>query len=305
MRRELVTLYQRIQETPVLAVDIPEEAGTGRIARLDTNTFSLASWNMRFNRETCVEGNVARDMRLLFCCGEGVEWLTSRGGMRLEHNEACFCFSDGSAESMRYAGNSPFSFLSVSMPADRFVGLIGGYMSEPDKVAEVLNGRRFGISASIQKSLQHTDSLEFVHNGFEMMRLEARVLESLSLCLQAALCEPLPKRRLHPDDLKAIRAIGRRIEENPAALPDIAALAREYCMSVSKLTRGFRQIYGTPLHAYVIAARLQRGAKLLLTQGGVSVQEIAETVGYNKPSQFSADFRKRFGVLPGEYRQRD
>ncbi len=72
-------------------------------------------------------------------------------------------------------------------------------------------------------------------------------------------------------------------------------------MSVSKLTRIFRQVYGAPLHACVIEARLQKGAELL-THGEISIQEIAESLGYAKPSQFSADFKKRFGLLPGEYR---
>ena len=242
-------------------------------------------------------------MRLLFCRREGVEWLTSRGPMRLDHNEACFCLSDGSPEKMRYQGNSPFSFLSVSMPADRFAGLIGGYIPGADKMLDHLNGRRFAISAAIAKSLHDMGPLESVHGGFEMMRLDARLMESLSLCLQAGLCEPAGTRRLHPEDLKAVRAIGRRIEEDPAAIPDIAALARECCMSVSKLTRSFRRVYGTSLHAYVIASRLQKGAELL-TRGGISVQEIAERVGYTKPSQFSTDFRKRFGIPPGEYRLR-
>ena len=134
-----------------------------------------------------------------------------------------------------------------------------------------------------------------------MMRLEARMLENLSLCLQAALCEPLHRRQLHQDDLKAIHAIGKRIEEDPAIIPDNNTLAREYCMSVSKLTRCFRQVYGVSLHAYVIGARLRKGAELLM-HSDISVQEVAESVGYAKPSQFSADFRKRFGILPGECR---
>ena len=136
-----------------------------------------------------------------------------------------------------------------------------------------------------------------------MMRLEARLLECLSLSLQAALCGPAGKRQLHQDDLKAIHAIGKRIEDDPAAIPGIAALAREYCMSVSKLTRCFRQVYGTPLHAYVIEARLRKGAELL-AHGRISIREASEKAGYAKPSRFSADFRRRFGVLPGEYGSR-
>jgi AraC-like DNA-binding protein len=74
-------------------------------------------------------------------------------------------------------------------------------------------------------------------------------------------------------------------------------------MSVSKLTRCFRQVYGVSLHAYVIGARLQKGAELLLNHG-ITVREVSDAVGYAKPSQFSSEFRKRFGILPGEYRLR-
>jgi len=304
MSRELMRLYQKIRETPALTVDFPEEVGKGRITRLDTSNFSLSSWNMEFRRETLVEGKVARDMRLLFCCGEGVEWDTSRGRMRLDRGEGCFCLSDGASERMCYSGDSPFSFLSVSMTVERFAGMIGDYMPEPDRLIERLNGRRFAISAAIQRGLHEIGSLERVHGGFEMMRLDARLLESLSLCMQAGLCEPVRRSSLRREDLTIIRAIGKRIEDDPATIPDIAALARETCMSVSKLTRSFRQVYGTSLHAYVMEVRLQKGAELLMNDE-ISIQEIAELVGYNKPSQFSADFRRRFGILPGEYRLRE
>jgi AraC-like DNA-binding protein len=303
MSQDLLCLYQQIRETPALTVEFPEEAGKGRITRLDTNSFSLSSWNMEFSKDTFVEGDVAKDMRLLFCQGEGVEWITGRGLMCLDHNEACFCLSDGSTEKMCYQGNSPFSFVSVSVPVCRFVEMIGEFLPDPNLVMDLLPGRRFTISEAIRRSLNSIGSLELIHSGFEMMRLEGRLLENLSFCLQAALCESDKKRQMHQDDLKAIRALGKRIEEEPASIPDIATLAGEYCMSVSKLTRCFRKVYGVSLHAYVIGARLQKGAELLLNNG-ISVRDVSDAIGYAKPCQFSSDFRKRFGVLPGEYRLR-
>ena len=52
MSNDLLTLYQHIRETPALSVDLPEESGKGHIVRLDTNTFSLSSWNMMFSKDT-------------------------------------------------------------------------------------------------------------------------------------------------------------------------------------------------------------------------------------------------------------
>ncbi|MBQ8094579.1 MAG: helix-turn-helix transcriptional regulator [Clostridia bacterium] len=302
MGHELLGMYQEIQRTPELAIDIPDESGKGRIVRLDTGIFSLSSWEMMFHRNTFVEGSVPGDLRLLFCSGDGVEWFTDSGSMCLDHNEACFCLSDGSAERMCYQGGSSFSFLSVSVPAERFVNIIDGYVKDTDKIMDVLPGRRFAIPVEVYKALHDIGSLENIHSGFEMMRLDARLLETLSLCLQTALCEQEAKPHLHQDDLTIIRTIGKRIEDDPATIPDIPTLAHEYCMSVSKLTRSFRKVYGISLHAYVIGARLQKGAQLL-AGSETPIEEIAEMVGgYAKPRHFSADFRKRFGLLPGEYR---
>ena len=50
MSKDLLALYQQIRETPALTVDLPEESGKGRIVRLDTNIFSLSSWNMEFSK---------------------------------------------------------------------------------------------------------------------------------------------------------------------------------------------------------------------------------------------------------------
>ena len=55
MSKDLLALYQQIRETPALTVDLPEESGKGRIVRLDTNIFSLSSWNMEFSKDTFVE----------------------------------------------------------------------------------------------------------------------------------------------------------------------------------------------------------------------------------------------------------
>lgn len=303
MSHELLGLYQKIQETPALTLDLPPESGQGHVTRLDTGSFSLSSWNMEFHKDMIVEGKVKRDLRLLFCSGEGVEWSAGNNSMRLDHNEACFCLSDGSTERMCYQSNAAFSFLSVSIPTDRFFEMISGYLPETDRIINFLPGKRFTIPSTVQRKLHEIGPLESVHNGFEMMRLDARLLESVSLCLETILSEPAPKQPLHHDDFQTIRAIGQRIEENPANIPDIATLAREYCMSVSKLTRAFRRVYGVSLHACVIETRLQKGAELLTCEDR-SIQQIAEIVGYSKPGKFSADFRKRFGVLPSEYRLR-
>ena len=46
MSNDLLTLYRRFREAPAMSFDLPEEYGKGRIEHLETNTFSLSSWNL-------------------------------------------------------------------------------------------------------------------------------------------------------------------------------------------------------------------------------------------------------------------
>lgn len=61
-------------------------------------------------------------------------------------------------------------------------------------------------------------------------------------------------------------------------------------------------MYGISVHAYVIEERLERAAGLLL-ESNMNIGQIAVLVGYTKPSNFSAAFKKKYGVMPKDYRE--
>ena len=74
-------------------------------------------------------------------------------------------------------------------------------------------------------------------------------------------------------------------------------------MSVSKLNRIFRELYGTSLHAYVQEMRLEQAAEMLLKMN-ISVTEVALNSGYNNMSYFSKAFKERFGMTPKKFSER-
>ena len=61
-------------------------------------------------------------------------------------------------------------------------------------------------------------------------------------------------------------------------------------------------MYGISVHAYVIEQRLERAAGLLL-ESNMNIGQIAVLVGYTKPSNFSSAFKKKYGVMPKDYRE--
>ena len=57
-----------------------------------------------------------------------------------------------------------------------------------------------------------------------------------------------------------------------------------------------------PIHQYIIEQRLVQATQLLL-ESDWNVGEVAAIVGYGKPSNFAAAFKKKYGVAPKNYRE--
>jgi AraC-like DNA-binding protein len=90
----------------------------------------------------------------------------------------------------------------------------------------------------------------------------------------------------------------RWIRDHFAEPVRVEQLARLAGMSSSVFHRHFRAAtHVTPIQ-YQKAIRLQE-ARLLLMSGSGDVSEIAHAVGYDSASQFSREYRRRFGAPPG------
>ena len=100
--------------------------------------------------------------------------------------------------------------------------------------------------------------------------------------------------------------IARQVQEYMAAhLSEpltIAQLAARFHISPTALKECFRQLYGRPLHQYLLECRVQKAAALL-REGRLPVTEVAAAVGYTSASQFGVAFKRRFHLTPSQYRR--
>ena len=80
----------------------------------------------------------------------------------------------------------------------------------------------------------------------------------------------------------------------------IEDLSRDMCMSRATLYRKITSITGSSPSDFVKNVRLRKAAELL-KEGGLTIAEIADQVGFNTPSYFTKSFKKLFGVLPTQY----
>ena len=94
------------------------------------------------------------------------------------------------------------------------------------------------------------------------------------------------------------RAI-RWIREHHADMIRIDDLARMSAMSVSAFHRHFRAVTAMTPIQYQKRIRLQE-ARLLLISDSRDVATVGFAVGYDSASQFSREYRRQFGVPPGQ-----
>ena len=99
--------------------------------------------------------------------------------------------------------------------------------------------------------------------------------------------------------LSEIRRYMEKHLDEPLTIP---VLSRRACLSATAFKEGFRQLYGLPVHTWLRQRRIERAAELL-RGSTLSVLGVAQSVGYGSASQFSAAFRRQYGVPPAQYRK--
>jgi AraC-like DNA-binding protein len=130
------------------------------------------------------------------------------------------------------------------------------------------------------------------------LHLEAKGLELLAVLVdQLEESEAATAPRLSRSDVERLERARRILLsclQDPPSLPE---LARQAGLNEVKLKVGFRELFGSPVYAYLRDQRLALAYELLRERAG-NVTEIALRVGFANPSKFATAFRKRFSVSP-------
>ena len=99
-----------------------------------------------------------------------------------------------------------------------------------------------------------------------------------------------------------IRHVHEDLTQHLSERVTIEELSRKYLMNSTTLKRVFKQVYGETIAAHMKKHRMEAAALLLIkTQDDISA--IAQAVGYESQSRFTAAFKETYGELPTEYRK--
>ena len=106
------------------------------------------------------------------------------------------------------------------------------------------------------------------------------------------------------DPTDVIRTVIRYVEENYTQNITLEGLAQKYYISVSYLSRRFKNVTGENFSEFLIRRRIDHACQLLSTTG-LSVAEIGTVCGYPDCFYFSRIFKKVMGMPPSRYREQD
>lgn len=173
-------------------------------------------------------------------------------------------------------------------PATRRVPII--FLTSAGALEERLEGLSLGGVDYVMKSCEPDEVLARIQVHLRLVwRDEAPARPEVEP-------EPLPA------DEVILRAALRLIGQQLDALPSLVDLARRVGTHDKRLSAIFRERLGMTVFAYAREMRLRRGQELL-AESGMSVQDIAEVLGFRSACNFTTAFRERHGITPTQYRR--
>lgn len=204
------------------------------------------------------------------------------------------------------AGVSYTYFIAV-LSKDYYLNLIKrDSLLHSDFVKEIEKGRYVSFS---DKDLMATyemkrtiDELVESNKIGELRRLhtESRIVELLMYQFEQYTENAADKVSLFKEqDVERLEMARQILEQRLSDPPTQQDLAREVMMSESKLRKDFKEYFSVTIHEYLTRLRMEKARSYLLNDK-MSVYEVALLTGFGHQNNFSAAFKKYYGISPGE-----
>ena len=110
---------------------------------------------------------------------------------------------------------------------------------------------------------------------------------------------PNGKRPLRAKHVVKIEQAAQFIEENLSGKLTLESVGRQVGSSEKFLQTYFPRIYGDSMAHYILKMRMNVG-RIMLASGGMTIQQVAASVGYANQASFTTAFRKYHSMTPRE-----
>ena len=135
--------------------------------------------------------------------------------------------------------------------------------------------------------------------NFSLEQMENGLVEDLSQVSGFILSLSAPSRL----DKHFLQSVQEYIVHNYTQDLSLKQIAQQFGVTPNYLSAAFKKKFGTTMIQYIHSLRFQQ-AKKMLEDPGISIVDIAHTVGFADSKYFSRIFQKKEGLSPREYRKK-
>jgi len=104
------------------------------------------------------------------------------------------------------------------------------------------------------------------------------------------------------NDVQLISEVKLWLDEHIYEHNSVQDICRKFTINREKLQTGFRELFGSTVHAYIINQRIAKAAHRLLNSDD-SIKAVALDSGYKKQRSFNKTFKSIYNKTPAAYRK--
>jgi two-component system response regulator YesN len=160
------------------------------------------------------------------------------------------------------------------------------------------------LTSAVADVTQRYDLAEMAFNQEDLVFIEG--MEQLSHHLFTSLVQVSERIAAEKENkgIKAVDAAVNFIDQHYCEDISLEKLALFVHLNPNYLSEVFKKQRGVNYSDYIVGLRMKKAKELLEKNPWLSVNKVAELVGYANPRYFSSLFNKRMGIKPSEYKHR-
>lgn len=230
------------------------------------------------------------------------------GGISFDKHQHNIIYANALSGRMEWEGDN-FHFCEVNLTPSFFKKFLPEDSQLFDRFREYIEKGKSGLLSVQNSFISHAmyaiieDIMSCQRKGvFKRMFLESKVLELLLLQFEQFMADAAsPQTSLKKTDVDKIYAVRDYLLAHLDADCSLIDLAHRVGTNEFTLKKGFKELFGRTVFAFWSDCKMTQAKHYLLEQK-MSVAEVAALIGYKNQRHFSAAFKKRFGIVPSQFK---
>ncbi len=291
---------------------VPAGLGQGRFLNLDCRFgMEICMSHCRFTRDYLARVSwPAPKLCFVFCLSGITHTLNSCNAspLGITAGQVHLCYFEDPALERHTAGEKDLQAVVIRFSAENIPHLLGP-AHEPgpqQRLAAAIGQGRLFCSQTMNFAVQSVLHQMYAcpHQGLvRQIFLESKAMELVAYTLEQAFDTAQPGAVVRNDERDRIFNARDILVSRLKYPPSLTDLARQVDMSHTRLTRGFKKVFGCTVFEYLRKERLAY-ARILLSENRLSITETAFEAGFCSSSHFAQAFRRQFGISPSAFTSR-